>query len=227
MTQSLNSSLSAYGDNPLAEILDAPVRVGLVTQGHIPAIEPMLLAGKDWHQIGFAIGWDAAVVAQHYAVYAVKRIRELEAPWTGGCAESGLPTRAEREREPPSVLIDVSSPQHPDSPFAAIVFSTCYENPVDAYLSLEKILARQGVEGEVLFDLLAANGSDAPDCRYVCCRLKGGHFEREWGHPRAPEELGYDYRAYCDEFYRNHCRKVDLSLLSQALRIRFESAAGH
>lgn len=208
-------------DSPLADILDAPVRVGLVAQGHIPVIEAMLLAGKDWDQIGPAIGWEATVAAQHYAVYAVKRIRELEAPWTGGCTDTAFPTRAEAEREPTRVLIDVDCAQHPGSTFAAIVFSTSYQNPVDEYLSLEKMLASQGVEGNVLFDLLAANGSDAWDCRYVCCRLKGGQFDREWGYPLAPEELGYDYRAYCDAFYRNHCGEVDLSLLPQELRARF------
>ena len=222
MTHSSTPLFSEYVADPLTGILDARIQQGLVEQGRIPVIETMLLEGKDWGQIGREIGWDAVTAAQHYAVYAVHRIRALEA----SAVESGkvaMPARAEVAFEAPRVLIDVDCALHPGSPFSAIVFSTCYENPVNAYLVLEKLLTQQGVEGEVLFDLLAANGTDERTGRYVCCNLRGGQFEREWGHPLAPEDLGYDYRAYCDAFYRNHRREVDLSLLPQDLKARFQT----
>jgi hypothetical protein len=221
MSYSSNSS-PATNESPV-DCLESPVRAGLVEQGHVPAIETMLLEGKAWEQIGREIGWDAVTAAQHYAVYAVHRIRALEAS-AEDSGKAAIPTRAEAAFEAPRVLIDVDCALHPGSPFAAIVFSTCYENPVNAYLALEKLLTHQGVEGEVLFDLLAANGTDERTGRYVCCNLKDGRFEREWGHPLAPEDLGYDYRTYCDAFYRNYRAEVDLSLLPQELKARFEPA---
>ena len=38
-------------------LMNAPVRLGLVAQGHIPTVEKMLAEKKSWKEIGDAIGW--------------------------------------------------------------------------------------------------------------------------------------------------------------------------
>lgn len=53
-------------DADMADIMNAPVLMGLVAQGHIPVIENMLADGKGWGEIGHAIGWDPGTAEKHY-----------------------------------------------------------------------------------------------------------------------------------------------------------------
>jgi hypothetical protein len=49
---------------------DAPILFGLAAQGHIPIIEKMLAQGKDWNDIGKAIGWMPRAARSAYEAHA-------------------------------------------------------------------------------------------------------------------------------------------------------------
>jgi len=57
------------------EILNAPVKFGLVAQGHIPTIDRMLAEGKDWDSIGKDIGWQPTTAKQHFERYDYARLQ--------------------------------------------------------------------------------------------------------------------------------------------------------
>ncbi len=62
-------------DDELQAILDnAPVRFGLVAQGHIPKIEQMLVQGESWASIGRAIGWCPKTAKEHYDRYLERKM---------------------------------------------------------------------------------------------------------------------------------------------------------
>ena len=51
------------------EIENAPVVFGLVAQGHIPTIERLIDEGKQWDEIGSAIGWCPITAREHFERY--------------------------------------------------------------------------------------------------------------------------------------------------------------
>lgn len=51
------------------EILNSPVRFGLVAQGHVPRIRQMLKEKRSWEEIGRAIGWDPLTACSHFLEY--------------------------------------------------------------------------------------------------------------------------------------------------------------
>ena len=42
------------------------IRIGLRQQGHIPTVERMLAEGRDWNEIGRAIGWHGPTAKEWY-----------------------------------------------------------------------------------------------------------------------------------------------------------------
>jgi hypothetical protein len=58
-----------FMDKLMEEILNAPVRIGLVAQGHIPTIEKMLAKNKSWAEIGAAIHWEPNTAKEWYQAY--------------------------------------------------------------------------------------------------------------------------------------------------------------
>lgn len=46
--------------------MKTPVVFGLVNQGHVPTIERLLAEGKNWDEIGSAIGWCPSTAREHY-----------------------------------------------------------------------------------------------------------------------------------------------------------------
>ena len=54
-------------------LLNAPVRFGLVAQGHIATIEAMLAEGQGWEAIGDKIGWCPKTAEEHYQRYKARQ----------------------------------------------------------------------------------------------------------------------------------------------------------
>ena len=52
---------------------NARIVFGLVNQGHIPTIEKLLSEGKQWSEIGKAIGWCPTTAKEHYERYLSKK----------------------------------------------------------------------------------------------------------------------------------------------------------
>ena len=51
------------------EILETPIRFGLVQQGHIPTIYDMIEEEKSWEEIADAIGGEANTARDHFIAY--------------------------------------------------------------------------------------------------------------------------------------------------------------
>lgn len=60
-------------------LLNAPVKFGLVAQGHVPTIDRMIAEGKDWPEIGAAIGWEPDTAMRHYLKLCEKPYRIAKA----------------------------------------------------------------------------------------------------------------------------------------------------
>lgn len=55
------------------EKLNVPILFGLEAQGHIGTIEKMLAEGKNWDEIGNAIGWHGPTAEKYYINYTKKK----------------------------------------------------------------------------------------------------------------------------------------------------------
>lgn len=99
----------------------------------------------------------------------------------------------------------------PSSSFKALVFATSIERP-HAYLSaLAAEFKRRNLRGNVLFDLLVANGSKSQ--RFFAVNFDGSRFESF--EPVQPEP---EIKKVSSRFYSDHLDEFDTSLLTPAMR---------
>lgn len=100
------------------------------------------------------------------------------------------------------------------APFQAVSFSLDATRPEEYYAMLERHLSKLGVNGEVLLDLLACNGSTSR--RFFAVRFDGMHLDFETLRREPQEKLDGSLVDYCRRYYVKHADKLGASVLSQA-----------
>lgn len=98
---------------------------------------------------------------------------------------------------------------------AALATAATFERPDDYLLTLGGELASLGIKGEVMLDLLAANGSETR--RFFTVPFDGERFslQRFTRIPTAPEEV----RAAATKVLRDNLADIDLALVPTRLRL--------
>lgn len=99
----------------------------------------------------------------------------------------------------------------PSSSFKALVFATSIERPHTYLSTLADEFKRRDLIGNVLFDLLVANGPKSQ--RYFVVNFDGSRFESF--EPVQPEP---EIKMASSRFYSDHLDQFDTSLLTPAMR---------
>lgn len=96
--------------------------------------------------------------------------------------------------------------------FQAVSFSLDATRPEDYYATLERQLGKLGVNGEVLLDLLACNGSTSR--RFFAVRFDGEHLDLKTLRRESSDDLSEAVASYCRSYYASHANSLQRSVLS-------------
>lgn len=106
---------------------------------------------------------------------------------------------------------------------AFICFSLDSARP-DSYMDeLEKALASKGYEGEILLDLLVANGESSR--RFLRLNFDGHKLHWLKAKPAPMASLSQALLEFCQRFYATHPAALKNSVLSPAAQHRIKSSA--
>lgn len=103
--------------------------------------------------------------------------------------------------------------------FEAVSFSLDSTRPEEYYPSLERQLGKLGVNGEVLLDLLACNGTTSR--RFFAVKFDGTHLDFKTLRREPQDALDGAVVAYCRKYYAKWMPKLDGTVLSSAARRAF------
>lgn len=103
--------------------------------------------------------------------------------------------------------------QSPTERFSAVVIATGTTPPQDELEQVAADLRRMHVRGEVVFDLLATNGTKAR--RFFAISFDGNRFPVSKFHKVQAE---HSLQATSARFFCEHVDEVDLSLVSPTIR---------
>ena len=91
----------------------------------------------------------------------------------------------------------------------AMIFCTTYVNPISYLSRIEKDLSKQDFDGEILFDLLLANGCSSN--RFVQAEVKEGKIDRSSAKVIEHSCLGEALLEKVREFHVNHSHLIEKS----------------
>jgi hypothetical protein len=106
--------------------------------------------------------------------------------------------------------------------FKAVSFSLDATRPEEYYVRLESSLAKMNVEGDVLLDLLACNGTSAR--RFFAVTFDGKKLRLETMRAQPLDRVDGVVLTACKEFYSKKPLKLASSVLSPMARRTFTAA---
>lgn len=95
--------------------------------------------------------------------------------------------------------------------YEAVVFATCYERPDDHYSQMAEDLEKLGISGNVVMDLLLANGSAYR--RFFSISFDGKSFD--YRNVKLLEEADTELLAFSTEFLQANANELDFGILSK------------